>query len=79
MKTTIKLINCLLSIGIGCFLIAGCRNQVFGVDEKVWNTLSENEKRQVIDGYNKEKEEREKNAIVHETADTARHLIFWNS
>ncbi len=57
--------------------MTGCSSKkFFGVDETVWNTLSEKEREQIIEGYNKEKEEKEKNALIHETAKTVRWLSF---
>ncbi|MBX7066459.1 MAG: hypothetical protein K1X28_04455 [Parachlamydiales bacterium] len=38
------------------FAIAACQQRMFGVDEATWNTLSEKEREQVIEGYNQRKE-----------------------
>ncbi len=67
----------MIALGLGCFLMASCSKKYFGVDEVVWHTLSEKERQQVIEGYNKEKEEKERNAAVHETAGVLRDALFW--
>ena len=75
MKKQTKWIVGLVLVGLVCSLMAGCQRDVFGVDEQVWNTLSAEERKQVIEGHNKEKEEREKNAHIHEMADLSKRLI----
>lgn len=43
-------------IGISTLLLGSCQQQVFGVDQTVWTILSEKERQQVIEGYNRRKE-----------------------
>ena len=50
----------MIALGLGCFLMASCSKKYFGVDEVVWHTLSEKERQQVIEGYNKEKRRKRK-------------------
>ncbi len=45
-----------ISIGALSILFGGCQQRVFGLDEAVWNTLNQQEREKVIDGYNKRKE-----------------------
>jgi len=45
-----------LSIAALGVLLSACQQRVFGLDEAVWNTLNEQEREKVIDGYNKRRE-----------------------
>lgn len=36
--------------------LGSCQQRVFGVDEAIWSSLSEQEREKVIDGYNKRRE-----------------------
>lgn len=45
-----------LSIAALSVLLGACQQRVFGLDEAVWNTLNEQEREKVIDGYNKRRE-----------------------
>lgn len=72
----LKLMIGLGTAGLVCLMMSGCQRQIFGVDEDVWNHLNEEERRQVIEGYNQEKLEKEKNAVIHESAKTAREMLW---
>ena len=77
MKNGIKSKITTIALGLGCLLMAACcSKKYFGVDEAVWSTLTEQERHQVIEGYNKTKEEKEKNALIHESAKTVRSLVW---
>ncbi len=45
-----------LSIAVLGALLGACQTRIFGLNEAVWNTLSEPEREKVIDGYNRRRE-----------------------
>ena len=65
----------LLSFGV---LMSSCCRQepkIFGVDQNVWGTLSAEERRVVIDGYNRREAIKESNRVTSEAVKAAKDVL----
>ncbi len=56
-------------------LLTACEPQTFGVPQSTWNTLSPEQKQQVIAGYNQRQQIDAENAPIQNAINTAGLLI----
>lgn len=73
--------SALAAIGLA-FLLSACtppEPMVFGVPQSQWNTLSSNQKQQVIQGYNQREEINAENAPINNAIGAASQVIQQNN
>lgn len=56
-------------------LLAACEPNVFGVPQSTWNTLSPEQKQQVIAGYNQRQQTDAENAPIQNAINTAGFVL----